>query len=145
MATVRGMGARASHTRTARPAVPRWTIYSHRGMSGSAQGVTPAGVRDGELAALQALTAARGSAVLAYCRAVCGEELAPRAAAEAFARFRAAVHAAEHVAGMDPDAILLGATRHAAASLAPAPPAVQHHGPGLLDRARGRPGGESCA
>jgi hypothetical protein len=114
-------------------------------MSGSAQGVTPAGVRDGELGALQALTATRGGAVLAFCRAVCGEELAPRAAAEAFARFRAAVCAADQVSALQPDALLFGATRHAAASLAPAQDDVQHATPGLLTRARGRPGGESCA
>ena len=77
--------------------------------------MTPAGVRDGELDALQGLTAARGGAVLAYCRAVCGEELAPRAAAEAFARFRAAVCAAHDVSALEPEALLLGATRHAAA------------------------------
>ncbi len=80
-------------------------------------GVTPAGIRDGRPEVLRALVTARGSAVLAYCRAICLPEDAGRAAAEAFARFRAAVVDAPDVTAIDPDILLLGATRHAAASL----------------------------
>ena len=63
--------------------------------------VTPRGVRDGDPAALQALVTRRGPAVLAFCAAVCEPPNAARAAAEAFARFRAAVAAA-------PDASIAG-------------------------------------
>jgi hypothetical protein len=80
--------------------------------------VTPRGVRDGDPAALTALVARRGPAVLAFCAAVCEPADAARAAAEAFARFRAAVAAAPDASSLVPDELLLGATRHAAASLA---------------------------
>jgi hypothetical protein len=91
--------------------------------------VTPAGVRDGEPAALEGLCARRGAAVLAFCGEVCEPDAAPRAAAEAFARFRAAVVVLDDLSGVDPDDLLLGATRHAAASLARTPPQT---GPRLL-------------
>jgi len=83
--------------------------------------VTPAGVRDGDPAALRALIARRGTAVLAFCEAVCERDVAPLAAAEAFARFRAAVGAAADPSNLNPEPLLLGATRHAAASLARVP------------------------
>ncbi|MBI5104987.1 MAG: hypothetical protein HZB46_08395, partial [Solirubrobacterales bacterium] len=63
--------------------------------------VTPTGVRDGEPAALAGLVARRGPAVLAFCREVCGPDHAPLAAAEAFARFRAAVHDAGDAGALD--------------------------------------------
>jgi hypothetical protein len=80
--------------------------------------VTPRGVREGQQEALEGLVARRGPAVLAYCREVCAPDVAPRAAAEAFARFRAAVHDAPDLAAVDPESLLISATRHAAASMA---------------------------
>ncbi|HWC26509.1 MAG TPA: hypothetical protein VG474_07995, partial [Solirubrobacteraceae bacterium] len=80
--------------------------------------VTAAGVRDGEPAALAALCAVRGPSVLAYCRQVAGRAGAAAAAAEAFARFRAAVVATEDLAQLDPEPLLLSATRRAAAGRA---------------------------
>lgn len=91
-------------------------------MDGSSQAaVTPQGVRDGDPAVLSALVARRGPAVLAFCEAVCDPEIVPRAVAEAFARFRALVSTVDDVSGLDPEAFLLGATRHAAASMARVP------------------------
>lgn len=84
--------------------------------------VTPTGVRDGDPVALEALCARRGAAVLAFCEEVCEPEYAYRAAAEAFARFRAAVVVLDDLTGVDPDQLLLGATRHAAAALARSSP-----------------------
>src|SRR5437660_1569992 len=89
----------------------------------STAAVTPAGVRDGDPAALAALTERRGSAVLAYAERVAGPELAVDAAAEAFARFRAAVVAVDDPLSIDPEALLLHVTRRAAAGRAPDPPA----------------------
>jgi hypothetical protein len=103
--------------------------------------VTPAGVRDGDPSALEGLCARRGAAVLAFCREVCEPDDAPRAAAETFARFRAAVVVLDDLAGVDPDDLLLGATRHAAASLARAAPDA---GPRLLGLG-GRGRSETCA
>jgi hypothetical protein len=77
--------------------------------------VTPSGVRDGDPDALAGLCERRGPAVLAYCRIVAGDSAAAAAAAEAFARFRAAVVAAEDPASLKPEALLVSATRHAAA------------------------------
>jgi hypothetical protein len=77
--------------------------------------VTPSGVRDGDPAALAGLCDRRGPAVLAYCRHVAGDAEAAAAAAEAFGSFRAAVHAAEDPADINPEALLLNTTRHAAA------------------------------
>lgn len=86
--------------------------------------VTPEGVRDGDAAAIAGLIERRGGAVLAYCAAVCPPELAERAAAEAFARFRAAVAGAPDPYDVNPEAALLRATRQSAAWLArTAPPA----------------------
>lgn len=84
--------------------------------------VTPAGIRDGEPGSLHGLLERRGPAVLAFCEAVCTPDAAVHAAAEAFARFRAAVAASDDPGALDPEPLLLSATRHAAASLAlPAP------------------------
>jgi hypothetical protein len=95
--------------------------------------VTPSGVRDGDPAALGGLVARRGPAVLAFCREICGPTAAPRAAAEAFARFRAAVHDTGEPVNLEPEALLLGATRHAAASMADLPDSPG----GLLRRREG--------
>ncbi|MDP2711426.1 MAG: hypothetical protein Q8O56_09420 [Solirubrobacteraceae bacterium] len=83
-------------------------------MSGAA--VTPSGVREGDLAALTALCAVRGPSVLAYCRQVAGAAAAGQAAAEAFASFRLAVVQADDTAGLNPEALLISATRRAAAA-----------------------------
>ena len=80
--------------------------------------VTPQGIRAGDPAALAALCERRGGAVLAYCREVCEPAAASAAAAEALARFRAAVWAAGDASDLEPDRLLLSATRHAAAARA---------------------------
>lgn len=102
--------------------------------------VTPQGVRAGDPAALAALCVRRGGAVLAYAREVCAPADAPLAAAEALARFRAAVAAAGDASGLDPEALLLGATRHAAAACARRPSE-----PGTTRRILGRAHTEVCA
>lgn len=84
--------------------------------------VTPAGVRDGHPDALAGLCARRGPGVLAYCERVAGEQQAVAATAEAFRRFRAAVVAASDLTELNPEALLISATRHAAAEHVPAPP-----------------------
>src|ERR687894_3152587 len=81
--------------------------------------ITPAGVRDGDPAALAGLCAARGPSVLAYCRHVAGDANAGEAAAEAFASFRAAVVATKDLADLNPEALLIHTTRNAAARHAP--------------------------
>jgi hypothetical protein len=83
--------------------------------------VTPEGVRAGDPVALAALVERRGSAVLAYAREVCSPADAPLAAAEALARFRAAVYASGDAADLDPERLLLSATRHASAARARPP------------------------
>jgi hypothetical protein len=80
--------------------------------------VTPQRVADGDPAALVRLVDRRARAVLAFCETVCTYEVAPLAAAEAFARFRAAVQAAEDPRSLDPETLLHGATRHAAGGMA---------------------------
>jgi hypothetical protein len=80
--------------------------------------VTPQGIRAGDPAALAALCELRGGAVLGYCREVCEPAAASAAAAEALARFRAAVWAAGDAADLEPERLLLSATRHAAAARA---------------------------
>jgi hypothetical protein len=75
-------------------------------------------VRDGDPAALAALCSVRGPSVLAYCRQVAGESHAAGAAADAFARFRAAVVAGSADPSLNPEALLVSATRSAAASIA---------------------------
>jgi hypothetical protein len=89
--------------------------------SGQAGAITPQGVRAGDPAALAALCERRGGAVLAYCREVCEPADAAAAAAEALARFRAAVWAAGDASELQPETLLLGATRHAAAAAARRP------------------------
>jgi hypothetical protein len=96
--------------------------------SSNASGATPEGVRTGDRAALQAVVDRRGPAVIAFCTQVCGPQDATRAAAEAFARFRAAVRDAPDLTGMDPEVLLRGATRHAAASMARVPVGPPPHG-----------------
>lgn len=98
-------------------------------MEGSSdKGVTPEGVKAGDRAALAALVERRGPAVVAFCTQVCGPRMADRAAAEAFARFRAAVRDAPDLSAIDPEGLLRGATRHAAASLARQPSGPPPHG-----------------
>ncbi len=75
--------------------------------------VTPSGVRDGDPQVLAALCARRGEAVLAFARTVCPPEYATRAAADAFARFRATV-AGDGELDLHPDALLLRSIRRAA-------------------------------
>jgi hypothetical protein len=102
--------------------------------------VTPDGVRSGDPAALAALCERRGAAVLAYCREVCAPDEAPLAAAEALARFRAAVWACGDGADVDPERLLLSATRHAAASRALRPAEA-----GPTRRILGRAHTDTCA
>jgi hypothetical protein len=81
--------------------------------------VTPVGVRDGDPEALAGLCDRRGPAVLAYCEVVAGRgEVAATAAADAFGSFRAGVVAAPDLANLNPEALLISATRHAAARYA---------------------------
>lgn len=81
-----------------------------------ATAVTPVGVRDGDPDALAGLCDRRGPAVLAYCEVVAGQgEEGVVAAADAFASFRAGVVAAPDLASLNPEALLISATRHAAA------------------------------
>ncbi|CAA9470436.1 MAG: hypothetical protein AVDCRST_MAG53-1240 [uncultured Solirubrobacteraceae bacterium] len=106
--------------------------------------VTPAGIRDGDPAALAALVERRANAVLAYCEAVCPPGVAERAAAEAFARFRAAVATAEDPRELDPETLLRGATRHAAASMTITPELPTGGLRGKLAAGRGT-ASETCA
>ena len=81
--------------------------------------MTPVGVRDGDPDALAGLCDRRGPAVLAYCEVVAGRgETAAVAAADAFGSFRAGVVAAPDLANLNPEALLISATRHAAARYA---------------------------
>ena len=84
-------------------------------------GVTPAGIRAGEPDSLAGLVALRGSAVRAYAGAVAGPEGTLAAAAEAMASFRAQVVRAPDVRELDPDALLLRASRESSAARAPRP------------------------
>ncbi|MDX6718042.1 MAG: hypothetical protein QOJ63_296 [Solirubrobacteraceae bacterium] len=77
--------------------------------------MTPTGVRDGDPAALAGLCDRRGAAVIAYCEVVAGRAAATVAAAEAFGSFRETVVAAGDLGDVNPEALLIGATRHAAA------------------------------
>ena len=83
--------------------------------------MTPAGVRNGDPDALAGLCARRGPAVLAYCERVAGVEQATAAAAEAFRRFRTAVIEANDPGDLNPEALLISATRRAAAEFVPRP------------------------
>ncbi len=84
----------------------------------SAAAVTPAGVRDGDPAALAALCSVRGPSVLAYCRHVAGDDQAVGAAEDAFAGFRMAVVSTPDTSNLNPEALLINATRAAAAARA---------------------------
>lgn len=78
--------------------------------------MTPAGVRDGDPYALVGLCDRRGPAVLAYCEIVAGRgERGAAAAADAFGSFRAGVVATADLTGLNPESLLVSATRHAAA------------------------------
>jgi hypothetical protein len=101
--------------------------------------VTPDGVRAGDPDALAGLCERRGAPVLAYCREVCAGPDAALAAAEALARFRAAVWACGDLPDLDPEQLLLSATRHAAAARA-RPPAE----PGGARRILGRGHTDTC-
>jgi hypothetical protein len=84
--------------------------------------VTPTGVRVGDPLVLAALCARRGAAVLAFASRVCEPAYLNRAAADAFARFRAEVVAADGALTVHPDALLLRAARRASLDLvAPGP------------------------
>jgi hypothetical protein len=102
--------------------------------------VTPDGVRAGDPDALAALCERRGAAVLGYCREVCAPEDAALAAAEALARFRAAVWASGDAADLEPERLLLSATRHSAASQAHIPADT-----GPTRRMLGRAQTDTCA
>ncbi|MCA1656598.1 MAG: zf-HC2 domain-containing protein, partial [Actinobacteria bacterium] len=60
--------------------------------------------------------------MLAYCNHVAADGQAEMAAAEAFRRFRTAVVQAPDLADLEPEALLISATRHAAAAHVPEPP-----------------------
>ena len=110
-------------------------------MTASRAAVTPAGVRNGDPSTLEALCERRGPAVLAYCEQVCAPGEAVPAAADAFAQFRAAVASAPAPAELDPEALLLSATRRCAAARAPrAAQPVR----GLGRRFGGRGGRSAC-
>src|SRR2546423_15579462 len=85
--------------------------------------VTARGVRDGDRAALATLVERRGAAVLAFCDHLAAPGRALEAAGEAFAEFRRDVRAAEDPRTLDPELLLLNATRRAAATRAPRPEA----------------------
>ena len=81
--------------------------------------MTPVGVRDGDPDALAGLCDRRGPAVLAYCEVVAGRgEIGAAAAADAFGSFRAGVVAAPDLDDLNPEALLISATRHASARYA---------------------------
>lgn len=94
----------------------------------NATGVTPHGVRAGDPAALEGLVERRGPAVVAFTTLVCGRENGTAAAAEAMARFRAAVRDSPDLSTLDPETLLRAATRHAAAALARTPSGPPPHG-----------------
>ena len=92
-----------------------------QGMSHSWPGVSALGVLDGEADALAALCDRRGPSVVGYCELVCGRERAIEAASAAFAAFRAGAVRATEPLSIDPESLLLGRTRAAAAQRAPKP------------------------
>lgn len=97
-------------------------------------------MRDGDPEALAGLCERRGPAVLAYCEHVAGDGRATLAAAEAFRRFRAAVVQAPDIAGLNPEALLIGATRTVAAEHVPQPPQL----PDVLRHVARRPATGWC-
>lgn len=76
------------------------------------------GISAGRLDALEGLVAARGDSVIAYVLELAGANGAGRAAAEAMARFRAAITTLGASSRIETDVLLLAATRHAAAAAA---------------------------
>jgi hypothetical protein len=76
--------------------------------------ITQDKLRRGEPAALAALCARRGAAVLAYCEQVAGPERALAATCDAFAWFRVAACAPGELKARDAEALLRGMTRRAA-------------------------------
>ncbi len=94
----------------------------------NATGVTPHGVRAGDPAALEGLVERRGPAVVAFTTLVCGRENGTAAAAEAMARFRAAVRDSPDLSTLDPETLLRAATRHASAAMARTPSGPPPHG-----------------
>src|SRR5689334_7624792 len=84
--------------------------------------ITPQGIRDGDPAVLAALAARRGPAVVAFAQTICEPAYVVRAAADAFARFRAAVADPNLDSSVHPDALLLRCARRAALDLAPRGP-----------------------
>lgn len=87
---------------------------------GSAVAITPAGVIAGDPAVLAELCARRGTAVLAFVDTVCDEGYCTRAAADAFARFRAEVAGGR--TDLHPETLLMRAARRAALELSPPGP-----------------------
>lgn len=77
--------------------------------------VTAGGIRSGEPEALAGLCKRRGGAVLVYSEHVAAPGQAGHAAADAFGRFRAQIVAADDPS-LDAEALLLSATRYAAAA-----------------------------
>jgi hypothetical protein len=76
------------------------------------------GISAGHVDALEGLVTARGDSVIAYVIELAGEQGAGRAAAEAMARFRAAITTLGANSRVETDVLLLAATRHAAAAAA---------------------------
>jgi hypothetical protein len=76
------------------------------------------GIVAGRADALAGLVAARGDSVIAYVLELSGEDTAGLAAAEAMARFRAAITTLGSSSRVETDTLLLAATRHAAAAAA---------------------------
>jgi hypothetical protein len=92
-------------------------------MSDQWPGVSARGVLDGDAEALGGLCDGRGPSVVGYCARICGPERAVEAAAAAFAAFRAGAVRARDPLSIDPEELLLGRTRAAAAQRAPKPAA----------------------
>ena len=76
------------------------------------------GIVAGRADALAGLVAARGDSVIAYVLELSGEQHAGLAAAEAMARFRAAIATLGSNSRVETDVLLLAATRHSAAASA---------------------------
>ncbi|HWI21432.1 MAG TPA: zf-HC2 domain-containing protein [Baekduia sp.] len=87
-------------------------------MALSPSGIDHEGIGAGDPEALQQLIGARGDSVIAYCLELAGSQRAGHAAAEAMARFRAAIAVLGTESRVQTDVLLLAATRHAAAAFA---------------------------
>jgi len=77
--------------------------------------VTAAAILQGDRSVLAALCEWRGGSVFEYCQHVSDQQLPEQACTEAFARFRRDIAEAPDAAALDLDAMLLRATRTAAA------------------------------